>query len=107
MLTWGAGLQLGILSLIGNMAAMFGLLQIWRCRAELTFWMDNEVSTFRKNLTRYVESGPFYQRRPQSRLIVIPSGMLHTMAQLPERRFSGGFALVFFGIALLILDFFI
>ena len=107
MFHWGSGSALGFLTCLGYAVFVLGAFSLWRHRAEFTFWMDDEFSAFRRNLSRYVPAGPFYERRGESRLRVIPISFLHTVASLPRRRFSWGAFLLFLGLFLFVLDFFI
>ena len=107
MFYWGSGPALGFLTCLGYFVFVLGAYFLWRQRAEIVFWMHDELSTFRRNLSRYVPSGPFYERRGESRLIVVPAGLVHSAIQLPRRRFSWGAFLLFLGLLLFALDFFI
>jgi len=107
MLYWGNGPALGALACLGYSVFVIGALYVWRHRAEFTFWFDNELSLFRRNLSRYVPAGPFYLRRGESRLRVIPVCFFHSVSQLPHRRFSLGAFLLFLGLSLFLLDFFL
>jgi hypothetical protein len=107
MFYWGSGPSLGLLTCLGYFVFLTGAIYLWRHRQEFSVWVESEVSLFRRNLSRYVPSGPFYERRGESRLIVIPSSFVHTVVQLPQRRFSLGAFLVFLGMLLFALDFFI
>jgi hypothetical protein len=69
--------------------------------------MDNEVSLLRRNLSRYVPAGPFYEPRGESRLRVIPASFLNSVTQLPQCRFSWGAFLLMLGAFLFFLDFFV
>jgi hypothetical protein len=105
MLYWGNGPALGALACLGYSVFVIGALYLWRNRAEFTFWFDNELSLFRRNLSRYVPAGPFYLRRGESRLRVIPVSFFHSVSQLLRRRFSLGAFLLFLGLSLFLLDF--
>ncbi len=107
MLNWGSGTTLGFLTCLGYAVSLIGALYCWRCRHEFSFWFDQEISVFRRNLSRYEPSGPFYERRATSRLVVIPASFVRTVAHLPRRRFSWGAFLLFLGLLLFTLDFFI
>jgi hypothetical protein len=107
MFSWGSGPSLGLLSFIGYAVFVLGAFFLWRHRSEFTFWVDDELSTLRRNFSRYVPAGPFYERRGESRLRVIPAGFFHSVTQLPRRRFSWAAFLVFLGLLLFVLDFFI
>jgi len=107
MFYWGSGTSLGLLTGLGYLAFLAGAIYSWRHRDEFSLWLQAEVSLFRRNLSRYVPSGSFYERRGESRLIVIPSSFVQSVAQLPRRRFSWGGFLIFLGLLLFALDFFI
>lgn len=107
MLSWGSGPNLGSLTFLGYCLFALGVFTLWRSRSEFAFWMYNELSLFRRNLSRYVPAGPFYERRGESRLRVIPASFLNSVVQFPRRRFSLGAFLLFLGLALCLLDFFV
>jgi hypothetical protein len=107
MFTWGAGPALGLLTFLGYAVFVLGAFFLWRNRAEFTFWVDDELTTLRRNFSRYVPAGPFYERRGESRLRVIPVSFFHSVTQLPRRRFSWGAFLLFLGLFLFVLDFFV
>jgi len=107
MFYWGSGPALGFLTLLGYCAFVLGAFSLWRHRSEITFWMDDELSAFRRNLCRYVPSGPFYERRGESRLFVVPAGLFQSVRQLPRRRFSWGAFLLVLGVFLFALDFYL
>jgi hypothetical protein len=107
MFYWGAGSTLGLLTCLGYGFFLVGANYLWRHRGEFTFWVDNELSAFRRNLSRHVPSGPFYERRGESRLVLIPAGLVQSVARMPRRRFSWGALFLFLGLLLFVLDFFI
>jgi hypothetical protein len=107
MFYWGSGPALGLLTCLGYLAFLLGVVYLWRHREEFIFWMNDELSLFRRNLSRYVPAGPFYERRGESRLRVIPSSVFQSVTQLPRRRFSWGAFLLFLGFLLFFLDFFV
>jgi hypothetical protein len=107
MTYWGAGSTLGLLTCLGYFVFSIGAIYLWRNRAEVSFWMDNEVSSLRRNFSRYESAGPFYIPRTQSRLRVIPQGVYQSVTQLPKRHFSLGAFLLLVGFSLFFLDFFI
>jgi hypothetical protein len=104
---WGSGSTLGLLTCLGYCAFVLGAFSFWRHRSEFTFWMHSELSLFRRNLSRYVPAGPFYERRGESRLRVIPASFFNSVVQLPRRRFSWDAFLLFLGLLLFALDFFV
>src|SRR5258708_12296821 len=90
MLYWGSGPALGLLTCLGYGVFLLGALYLWRYREELSLWMENEFSTFRRNLSRYESVGPFYLPRTDSRLRIIPAGFLHSVSRLPHHPSSLG-----------------
>ena len=107
MLHWGSGSTLGLLTCLGYGVFLLGSLYLWRYRKELSLWMEDEFSAFRRNLSRYESVGPFYLPRTESRLRVIPAGFLHSVTRLPYRRLSFGAFLLVLGLFLFTLDFFV
>src|ERR1700675_978167 len=107
MFYWGSGPTLGLLTCFGYGVFLLGSLYLWRYREELSLWMEDEFSAFRRNLSRYESVGPFYLPRTESRLRVLPAGFLRAVRRLPHRRFSLGRFLLVLGPLLLALDFFI
>jgi hypothetical protein len=104
---WGAGPELGLLALLGNLVALAGAVIFWRNRGDLFVWVLDEVGAFRRNLSRYTAVGPFYGIRSESRLKVIPAGFLRSIARFPRNRIQLAASLLFLGSALLLLDFFV
>jgi hypothetical protein len=107
MFYWGSGPALGLLTFLGYFVFVVGAIYLWRYREELSFWMENELSLLRRNLSRHVPVGPFYEPRSQSRLRVIPSSVFHSVTQLHHRRFAWGALLLFLGVFLFFLDFYV
>jgi hypothetical protein len=107
MFNWGAGSSLGLLTCLGYSLFCVGAVFLWRHRQEFYYWMDAEVALLRRNLSRHVPAGPFYEPRFESRLRVIPATFYRSALQLPRRRFSWGAFLLFLGFAFFALDFFI
>ncbi len=98
----------GISHLLGYLVFLAGAAYSWRHRQEFAFWVQNELSLFRrKPLSLCSLPARSYERRGESRLIVIPSSFVQTVVQLPRRRFSWGAFLLFLGVLLFALDFFV
>jgi hypothetical protein len=104
---WGSGSTLGLLTCLGYVAFAFGAFSLWRNRAEFALWIDDRLSAFRSSLSRYVPAGPFYERRRESRLVVIPAGFFHSVFQLHRLQFFWAACLLFLGLLLFTLDFFV
>jgi hypothetical protein len=107
MFYWGAGPALGLLTCLGYSFFCIGCIYFWRHRAEISLWMEDEFSAFRRNLSRFESVGPFYLPRTESRLRVIPAGFLHSVSRFPRRHFSWATFLLVLGLVLFALDFFI
>ena len=75
--SWSADLPRATLSFL------LGSLYFWRHREELSLWVEDEFSAFRRNLSRFESVGPFYLPRTESRLRVIPAGFLHSVSRFP------------------------
>ena len=89
MFYWGYGPTLGLLACLGYGVFVLGAFFLWRNRAEFTFWMDDELSSLRRNFSRYVPVGPFYERRGESRLRVIPASFFTPSRSFPAAAFPG------------------
>jgi len=107
MYHWGAGPELGLLTLLGYVVVFLGVALLWRNRGEVFVWMLDEAGSFRRNLSRYTPAGPFYSVRSESRLKVIPAGFFRSMARFPRNSVQLATLLLFAGSALVILDFFV
>ena len=104
---WGSGSALGLLTCLGYVVFAFGAFLLWRNRAEFTLWIDDRLYAFRSSLSRYVPAGPFYERRRESRLVVIPVGFFHSIFQLRRLQCFWGACLLMLGLLLFTLDFFV
>jgi len=106
-MSWGAGPALGLLTLLGYFVCMVGAVFIWRHRDDFFVWIQDEVSTFRRNLSRYTVIGPFYAPREESRLGLISCQFLYSPGRIARSHIKLGTILLFFGLLLFLLDFFI
>src|ERR1700748_3779587 len=104
---WGEGSTLGILTCVGYFVFVIGAICLWRCRQEISLWIDYELFLFRRRFSRYVAVGPFYGPRTQSRIWLVPSSLVHSVTRLSRRRFTWGAFLLWLGLALFFLDFFV
>ncbi len=104
---WGAGPALGLLTLLGYFVCMIGAVFIWRHRDDFFVLIQDEVSAFRRNLSRHTVIGPFYGPREESRLRVISSQFLHSSSRIARCHVKRGAILLLFGLLLFLLDFFI
>ena len=104
---WGAGPDLGMLTLLGYLCFLAGAALVWRGRINIYVWVTDEVGAYRRTLSRYTPSGPFYSPREESRLKVIPHQMVRTLSCIPRSRYSWAACLMVLGPILVLLDFFV
>ena len=104
---WGAGPGLGLLTLLGYAVFAIGAALVWRKRDDFSVWAHDEFGAFRRSLSRYTVIGPFYGLREESRLKAVPSQFLVSLSRFPRRHINPAFLLLFLGVALFLLDFFI
>jgi len=103
---WGIGPSLGLLTFVGYFLFMMGAALAWRRREELSVWVHDEISMFRRNFSRYTTIGPFYSPRQQSRLKSAPSSFVRFLKRLPFSRINGAIVLFGIGFLLFLLDLF-
>jgi hypothetical protein len=106
-MNWGAGPTLGLLTFSGYLLFMAGAALMWRSRGDFFVWFQDELSFFRRNFSRYTPAGPFYAIREDSRFKAIPVSFVHSITRFPRRRINGPAILLFMGLILFVLDFFI
>jgi hypothetical protein len=104
---WGDGPALGMLTLLGYVCFVAGAALVWRGRVNIYVWVTDEVGAYRRTLSRYTPTGPFYSPREESRLKVIPYQMVRTLSCLPRSRYSWAACLMALGPILVLLDFFV
>ncbi len=103
---WSAGPGLGFLTLLGYLSFVVGAMLVWRGRDNIYVWVHDEFGAFRRNLSRFTPSGPFYRLREESRLKIIPFQMVRTLSAIPRSRYSYAAFLLFLGPLLILFDFF-
>src|SRR5467141_2727781 len=106
-MNWGAGPALGLLTVSGYLLFLAGAALVWRKRGEFSVWVQDEISGFRRNFSRYTPAGPFYAIRGESRFKAIPVSFFHSLSRLPRGSINGGPILLLIGFLLFILDFFV
>jgi hypothetical protein len=104
---WGAGPALGLLTLVGYFLFVIGAVLLWRSRADISIWIEDEISLFRRNFSRYTTIGPFYSLREESRLKAIPLSFVSSLKRIPRAQLYPGALLLLIGPLLFLLDFFI
>jgi hypothetical protein len=104
---WGTGPALGLLAFIGYLLGMAGAVLAWRNREDFSIWVQDEISIFRRNFSRYTPVGPFYCRREESRFNALPASFLHSLKRFPHSRVNGAAVLLLVGVLLFFLDFYI
>ncbi|SRR5712691_8010148 len=106
-MNWGAGPALGLLTILGYLLFPAGAALIWRSRGDFIVWFQDELSFFRRNFSRYTPAGPFYVIREESRFKAIPVSFVRSITRFPRRHINGPAILLFLGLLLFILDFFV
>src|SRR6266700_5377949 len=106
-MNWGTGPALGLLTVSGYLVFMAGAALVWRNRGEFYVFIQDELSVFRRNFSRYTAIGPFYGLREESRFKAIPTSFICSVSRLPRSRFNVGPILLLIGFLLFILDFFV
>jgi hypothetical protein len=104
---WGIGPSLGLLTFMGYFLFMMGAALAWRRREELSLWVHDEISMFRRSFSRYTTIGPFYSPRQESRLKGLPSSFIRFLKRLTISRINGAIILFLVGFLLFVLDFFV
>lgn len=104
---WGTGSTLGVLTLLGYLAFTIGAALIWRNRGVYYVWAHDEFGAVRRSLSRYTVIGPFYSRREESRLKIVPLQCLTSLSRFPRRHVQLAFVLLSIGVLLFALDFFV
>jgi hypothetical protein len=104
---WGIGPSLGLLAFVGYFLSIMGAALAWRGRRELSVWVHDEISMFRRSFSRYTTVGPFYSPRQESRLKAVPSSFRRFLKRLPFSRLNGAIVLFVMGFLLFLLDLFI
>ena len=102
---WGAGPELGLLTVLGYLFFLTGLATTWRGRVDVSMWLYSEVSVFRRNLSRYTVIGPFYRPRKQSRLKLLPGCFVGSLSRMPRALIYRSAVLLFIAPLLVLLDF--
>ena len=101
---WGIGPSLGLLIFVGYSLVMVGAALAWRRREEISVWVHDEMSMFRRSFSRYTTIGPFYSPRPESRLKAVPSSLLRFLKRLTFSRINSAIVLFGLGLSLFVLD---
>jgi hypothetical protein len=104
---WGIGPSLGLLTFVGYFLFVMGAVLAWRHREELSVWVHDEISLFRRSYSRYTTIGPFYSPRQESRLKTVPSSFLRFLKRFPFSRINGAIVLFVIGFLLFVIDLFI
>jgi hypothetical protein len=103
---WGAGPELGLLTLLGYLSFLAGAVTMWRGREDVSLWLHSEAGVFRRNLSRYTTVGPFYSPRDESRLKLLPEFVAGSISRMPRALVVRCVVLLLAAPALVLLDFF-
>ena|ERR1700724_820929 len=103
---WGAGPDLGLLTMLGYLFFVAGIVYMWRAREVVFFWLYSEARVTRRNLSRYTPTGPFYSPREQSRLKILLNCLLASLDRMPRSSMFRSAVLIAIALLLVSLDFF-
>jgi hypothetical protein len=103
---WGAGPDLGLLTVLGYLFFVAGAASMWRAREVVFFWLHSEASVTRRNLSRYTPIGPFYSPREQSRLRILLNCLSASFDRMPRSSMLRSAVLMAIAALLVSLDFF-
>jgi len=104
---WGAGPALGLLTLLGYIIFTVGAAVFWRNRTQFSVWVQDEFGAVRRSFSRYTLVGPFYGLREESRLKAVPLQCWSSLSRFPRRHANPALLLLFAGVLLFLLDFFV
>ena len=103
---WGAGPELGLLTVLGYLFFLAGAVTMWRGREDVSVWIYSEVGVLRRNLSRHTPVGPFYSPREQSRLWLLPEFFVGSISRMPRALVYRAATLLIAAPLLVLLDFF-
>jgi hypothetical protein len=103
---WGAGPDLGLLTVLGYLFFVAGAASMWRAREVVFFWLCSEASVTRRSLSPYTPIGPFYRPREQSRLRILRNCLLASLGRMPRSSMFRSAVLMAIAVLLVSLDFF-
>jgi hypothetical protein len=103
---WGAGPELGLLTVLGYLFFLAGAVTMWRGREDVSVWIYSEVGVLRRNLSRHTPVGPFYSPREQSRLRLLPEFFVGSISRMPRALVYRAATLLIAAPLLVLLDFF-
>ena len=103
---WGAGPELGLLTVLGYLFFLAGAVTMWRGREDVSVWIYSEVGVLRRNLSRYTPVGPFYSPREQSRLRLLPEFFVGSISRMPRALVYRSATFLIIAPLLVLLDFF-
>src|ERR1700676_1456686 len=81
---WGAGPDLGLLTILGYLFFIAGAVHMWRARQAVFFWLYSEASVTRRNLSPYTPIGPFYSPREESRFKTLRYSLVASLNRMPR-----------------------
>jgi len=103
---WGAGPELGLLTVLGYLFFLAGAVTMWRGREDVSVWIYSEVGVLRRNLSRHTPVGPFYSPREESRLKLLPEFFVGSISRMPRALVYRSATLLIIAPVLVLLDFF-
>jgi hypothetical protein len=102
---WGAGPELGLLTVLGYLFFLAGAATMWRGREDVSVWLYSEVGVLRRNLSRYTPAGPFYSPREESRLKLLPGFFVGSFNRMPRAHVYPSVVLLLLAPLCVLLDF--
>lgn len=103
---WGAGPDLGLLTVLGYIFFIAGAAYLWRARELVFVWLYSEASVTRRNLSRYTPIGPFYSPREESRFKILLNCLFASFDRMPRSPIVRSVGLMAVAALLVSLDFF-
>jgi hypothetical protein len=102
---WGAGPELGLLTVLGYLCFLAGIVSVWRGRDDASLWLHTEALVLRRNLSRHTAIGPFYSPREESRVKVLPRAFIGSLSRMPRFLLYRSAVLLLIAPVLVLLDF--
>src|SRR5882724_7993285 len=94
---WGAGSELGTLTILGYGLFVIGSALFWQTRENVAIWLQEEFAILRRSLSRHTAVGPFYGLREESRLRTVPACFVRSLSRIPRTRVHPGAYLLLLG----------
>src|ERR1700730_5809692 len=103
---WGAGPDLGLLTILGYLFFVAGAAYLWRARESVFFWLYSEACVTRRNLSRFTTLGPFFSSFYHMRLKILLNCLFAALNRMPGSPVFRSAVLIAIAALLVSLDFF-